>query len=894
MQFTRLKLKNFRCFGNIDTKFANGVTVIHGINGAGKSSLLESCFFALYGSNALDTTETLESVITKGENNTTVELWFTHQNSQFRLEREIRWSNTTERATTATCTLEKDGTTIANGATNVENTVAELLRMDASSFLNCAYVRQGAITTLLDASPSERQDMIDELLQLGKLETYRERASKTRIGIKRTREIRQERLQNLSEKIDEKDRDSLEAKLQAVTTELTEIKSDIESFQSQRTTFENEYTAAKNTVETVTQKQNELESLQEQIGELNQKINDRTTKKETLEDTIQDNEARIADLQEELEILAEKTPLDTITESTVTNRQNELKDRIETTTDQLTELSVTINELNGQITTHNDKAEEFETRANAKETKATELRAEADEKEADVTDTRERLETKEQTITEAKESFTDAPVEFGEATTHLERTETDLTDAKNKKRECEQQVHTLTESIQEAEALLEKGKCPECAQDVEHSPHVETLDADKQKLEEAKQELQAAETEVETTKERVEHAKTLAEAEQTAKQASSDKDAIESLLEERETTITSLRETADEHLTTAEELRQKATDRREQASTLTDTLDAKTDKENTLETRKTALTDEQETLNTIEETLTTIKNTQTTIKNAEQRIEDIDEIINTFRTQLKNKAEHAEELRSDVDETRLNEARAKMNTAATNKKRFEKRIEQSQAHRAQLDETRGGLKNELQSLTTLENEYETVNNAVTRLTQAYDEAEELESMYQNLRHELRKKNVQHLQRLLNEIFELIYETDTYAKIELSDTYEFTVYEKGGETLKPTELSGGEKALFNLSLRTAIFQLLIEGIDSGAPMPPLILDEPTVHLDDNHVDRISDLVQRMRDLGVEQTLVISHNNEIVDAADERIEVQKNSSTNRSSVHTESNDILAGIN
>jgi exonuclease SbcC len=66
------------------------------------------------------------------------------------------------------------------------------------------------------------------------------------------------------------------------------------------------------------------------------------------------------------------------------------------------------------------------------------------------------------------------------------------------------------------------------------------------------------------------------------------------------------------------------------------------------------------------------------------------------------------------------------------------------------------------------------------------------------------------------------------------------------------------------------------------MPPLILDEPTVFLDSGHVSKLVDLVESMRDLGVEQILVVSHDEELVGAADDLVRVEKDPTTNRSSV------------
>ena len=49
MNFDRVRLTNFKPYGDADLRLTEGVTVIHGLNGSGKSSLLEACFFALYG-----------------------------------------------------------------------------------------------------------------------------------------------------------------------------------------------------------------------------------------------------------------------------------------------------------------------------------------------------------------------------------------------------------------------------------------------------------------------------------------------------------------------------------------------------------------------------------------------------------------------------------------------------------------------------------------------------------------------------------------------------------------------------------------------------------------------------------------------------------------------------
>ena len=176
-------------------------------------------------------------------------------------------------------------------------------------------------------------------------------------------------------------------------------------------------------------------------------------------------------------------------------------------------------------------------------------------------------------------------------------------------------------------------------------------------------------------------------------------------------------------------------------------------------------------------------------------------------------------------------------------------------------------------------------DGVAALESLHEETSELEAMYGDLRSELRQRNVAELERTLNETFELVYGNDAYSRIELDGEYVLTVYQKDGEPLDPEQLSGGERALFNLSLRCAIYRLLSEGIDGAAPTPPLILDEPTVFLDSGHVSRLVRLVEEMRGFGVRQILIVSHDDELVGAADELVTVKKDPRSNRSTVHRE---------
>ena len=251
------------------------------------------------------------------------------------------------------------------------------------------------------------------------------------------------------------------------------------------------------------------------------------------------------------------------------------------------------------------------------------------------------------------------------------------------------------------------------------------------------------------------------------------------------------------------------------------------------------------------------------------------------------------ELAAAVDEETVAEARENKQRAETYIEQADETLTELQERRDELQSRIGSVESELDQLDGLREERDALAARVDALESLHDETEALEAMYGDLRADLRQRNVETLGRMLNETFDLVYGNDAYSHIRLDGEYELTVFQKDGTELAPDQLSGGERALFNLSLRCAIYRLLAEGIDGAAPMPPLILDEPTVFLDSGHVSRLVDLVDEMRSLGVRQIVIVSHDDELVGAADDLVRVEKDPTSNRSAVERVDDPTLAAV-
>ena len=287
-----------------------------------------------------------------------------------------------------------------------------------------------------------------------------------------------------------------------------------------------------------------------------------------------------------------------------------------------------------------------------------------------------------------------------------------------------------------------------------------------------------------------------------------------------------------------------------------------------------------------------IENEREIIKNEEKigHINPVKDILNNQNSSLENTLRdqfvQKEKLHSETGKWKGIEEREleleKGNKIIENDKIEHKKLENEEKI---LQRDKGFIEGERIRLRKLIKEYEILMKDNKIVNNLYDEVGKLKKLYMDLRVELRQKNLARLEILLNEMFQRVYQNDTYSKIVIDESYNLSIYQKDGEILLPSQLSGGEESLINLSLRAAIYTLLIEGIEGAVPMPPLILDEPTAFLDAGHIMRLNLLIDSMKDLGVEQILIVTHNERLIRTADSIISVVKDSTSNRSKVSME---------
>lgn len=885
MRIERLKLENFKPYPDTDLRLERGVTVIHGLNGSGKSSLLEACFFALYGSSALS--GTLEDVITNGEEECEIELWFSHGSGSYHIERRVRFSG--ERAQTATCVLETPEGTV-EGARDVERSIENLLRMDSDAFVNCAYVRQGEVNKLIHARPGERQDMIDDLLQLGTLEEYRERVSEARLGVNDVRADVQGSLREIETQIEKKENNGLPSLLNDLKTELGEVNGEIERFEENKRNAERTREEALDILDSHEETREQISALEAEIEEIQGAISETEGDREKLSEQLTETRKRIDDLERRRDELVAEAGIETANEGTITERKELLETDLADCRESIREASLEAQQAKSDARTNAESAEDCQSRAEEVREERETLEDEIEKGESKLEERRETRKTLTEEIEERRDRFSDAPVECGETDDWLAELREERETLRERETELRASLESAREAVSAGERLREAGKCPECGQPVEESPHVDALSERRERVSELEDDLVDFREERTSLDERIERAESLSETETEISRKKERSETLSELLSDREDSLQKKRERVGDLDERAEELDTEAKEKREIADEARERAENAQERITELDERRTGVESRIDRVESLSTTVSDLETAHERVSTIRERREQLAALNDERRERLNEKLNRKSELEDEYDPERIERARTNKQEAETYLEGVEPKLDELDEQERDLRDKIGGIKSELDSLESLRERREAVHEKLESLESLYGEAEQLQEMYARLRTELRQRNVEQLERMLNETFDLVYQNDAYAKLELTGEYELTVYQKDGSPLDPEQLSGGERALFNLSLRCAIYRLLAEGIEGAAPMPPLILDEPTVFLDSGHVSKLVDLIESMRRLGVEQIVVVSHDEELVGAADDLVTVRKDPTTNRSAIER-SEELLA---
>ncbi|MGC9149506.1 MAG: AAA family ATPase [Candidatus Micrarchaeia archaeon] len=209
-------LKNWRSHKETKINFGNGINVIHGIIGSGKSSIMDAISFALFGTFPLLQSKKIklsQLISNFGEDKKAlVELEFIEDGKRYVVRREIDNNSTSSY-------LFYNKSLLQTQTNKVTEEIEKILGINYELFSRAIYSEQNGLEYFLNLSPSQRKSAMDELLGLDKFESARGNIVSIINRLKDEKEKQIEELKGLNE--------------EGLETELKEIKTKIENLEKE-------------------------------------------------------------------------------------------------------------------------------------------------------------------------------------------------------------------------------------------------------------------------------------------------------------------------------------------------------------------------------------------------------------------------------------------------------------------------------------------------------------------------------------------------------------------------------------------------------------------------------------------------------------------------------------
>ncbi len=860
----RLHMVNIRSHVDTEIEFEKGVNVLVGPNGAGKTTVLDAILLALFPPRGKRGRLKRENLIRKGERRAVVRLDFSSPDgSEYRVEREFRPDGQTA------VLRMKEGNgwrVVAQGAENVTEAVADALGVDRSLFENAVYVKQGEIQAIVEAPPSERKELIDGVLGLRDFDKASERA---REALKIV-ESRVDAMKNIirEKRVEIRRLEKEVSQAPKLREELERVEEELERLSSRKRELEDVVDRWKELIRAAESVEDRLEEARRDVKELETMLERAEEARKRLESiepkTLEEELEHVKSELEEVESTLRRAESTMEVRSRVKARLEELKRRIDSIEERLEGVLGDI----PRAPSHPERLSEILSELESLIRKVPGSLPDED----DLKSKKEELKAVEAELSELKRRER-------ELRERLEELETEIGALLSEKRELERRLKALEEA---------GSKCPVCGRKLDSETRERLLRETRERLEELRRSLKSLQSEkaevkgelerIEDRIERLEEERTSAVSE--LKALERDREALEAVAGELRDLMESLgvsvpddprelvrrAEGILEDLKSALELARKLRDlkrereeREEELRELEETADFPLDDDflEELKARRSELLRRRE---EIEGKLREVER----LKERASEVEDLRERLEARRRDLRSFEDELKRLRDEL--ATLEEEHGGLDGLETELRELERRLESLREERGRLrraledvDAKREELERLKEELRRKEREYE----ALKTLGSYVDACRDVFKVAKEVRREVALPRVERVaSKLLSEMSDALG-----GEVRLEDGGErILVRGPSGEWVEADVLSGGEKVLVGLALRLGL-------ASAGSGFASFVmLDEPTVHLDEEHRGRLAEALGSLR-VGVDQAIVVTHDPELEDAADVVFRVRK---------------------
>ncbi|MCD6323641.1 MAG: SMC family ATPase [Desulfurococcales archaeon] len=925
----RLKLRNFLSHADTEISFDRGVTVFIGRNGAGKSSILEAVYYAVTGKGWRTRGNERKPLIKEGTSAATVEAWFDVDGEELYIKRTVSRKGRAE-------TEVRFGKEVVRSDAAASRRLRELLGLDHAALKMVAILPQGGITELfVGVGGSERKALVDRLLGLDAYEKtwdvlgqYVLEASLRRGGtytvtpVDRQLNAVRESLRRLADEVNSKKRD-----YEGEVRKATSLKDEAVRLEGKVKEAESRLRKAQEELEALREVEKRAAGIEEAIKHIELELRDAKSRFEDLRMRIEEAEEKLSrkkEISRKAEALQKARDLMEIDEKvrktyeTLRRREEALK-TLEVKVKALRELREEVRRGSADIEAELKELKEMEERLRQEVTelreKLSSLKTSVRSKEAEAL----KLEGEVNAVVEKASKLLN---EAGTPEDLLKKAKQDLEEGEAKERELRERLDSLrgeeaslNERLRKIEedltALKEggkAGKCPLCGQPLtpQHAEVVaEKLSAElreaKERVPRIREEIEDAEAELKALRERIkelsnisvrlERAVTLwKEMEEALKDVESLKEEVrrvEGEVERKETALKDLKakvSVLENELETAkryESLREAVSedvyeDLRKEVEELKDEFKELVTRQETL---KNELTEIFETSLTPEGFLKGAEEASKELKG----LEALEGELGRLREELREVEERIKSLTSRRDS--LLKERAEISAKVERVKELEESVRRLTDELMRLREESSSIQTQIRSaeerISELREEITDLQEDLRTLLKLWLKAEVLRWVRTNIFHKdkapqkLRAAYLTHAEEIVRELLNSF--NLQYSDVRIDE--EFNIFLKGpgvgGEGIEIGRLSGGEKVVASLLTLLALHRIVSRG-----RLGFLALDEPTEYLDD---ERRKTLIEVLKEFKggehIKQLIVVTHDEEVKEAADTMFEVVNDGRTSR---------------
>ena len=884
MILKRLFIQNFLAHDNTEIEFAPyGITAFIGENGAGKSSILEAISYALTGKSSKG--NSARDLVKWGKNEAKVILELSKDGVDYKIERKIKLKG--KRTTTEGVIYKKEKDRyLPYYQKEINRNIPKLTGLTTKVFQNTVLVRQGEIEGLINLQPSKRAEIIQELLDITLYDMISKKFAEIRKELEYKIENKLHSIENLDKLAEEieglkKEERALKEKLDNIKEKKAKIEEQINKLKAERGKIEAQLREIIKREQEKVKLEENLKNIYQQIEEYERELEDIATKKELIKQYIPYLK-QLEEAKEKLEKIRKlenlKTKLNSIEEKierikeleAVIKEFSQLAKEFEEKEKELEDINKKLKELNKlkgnlQAVIENEKKLKNELTGYISKCKNIALEL------AKVKPIYKTLEINPTIINEHLRNVDE----------DINKIEEEISKLKGEKFRIEKEGKELRKQKEDVENL--KGACPTCLRPIDEHSKEEILKEIEEKLKELREKYTEINGKLKDLEEKLKLYKNI-------KTSLEEYKNIYKLYLEQEGKYKEIkyqREKLERQIKELESLEEREKEIKEFIEKNKDNYlkyiqaqkELKGINRELIEKEYNKLKDE---IALLEDELKniTVENLKAEIEKLERKREEYIKLGNSIsKEELIRKA--VEDLKNRIlkIQNRLTELKGLIDTKGELEAKLEeinKELEKYEAERNSILEKYTEINSQYSSITTLLKAKTDELKEMEKIKKEIEEFREKLERAKRLEFALGKEGIQkylidialyELPKITNKLFsnfgfpfeQIIFERNFDIKLKAP------TLEKEDRFVSVQAISGGQRIALALALRLALVQFL------STKAQFLILDEPTVHLDDTRRNELVNLLIQLKNQSqgrglIKQLIVVSHDTELKDSAD----------------------------